>query len=373
MNLYTNILRPLIFSGLRADPEWLHQQLLRAGGQLEAWGEQGQGLRQLLASQYRYNSSQLRQHLWGLDFPNPLGLAAGFDKDGVASSVWQELGFGFVEVGTVTWQAQPGNPRPRLFRLPADLAALNRMGFNNHGARVLAQTLEVAAQGGLRRVPLGINLGKSKITPLEEAVGDYVQSFRELQAWGDYFVVNVSSPNTPGLRTLQSKAQLEPILAGLQTQNTSAKPLLIKVAPDLAWEDLDEILELAQTYQLAGVIATNTTLSREGLKTQTLPPTQELVATAPGGISGAPLQAKSTEMIRYIYRKTQGQLPIIGVGGIFTVDQAWEKISAGASLLQVYTGWAYQGPGMVKEILRGLEQRLAGQAWAEVIGSAANP
>jgi len=371
MNIYRHLLRPLIFNGLRADPETVHTQLLSVGSQVEAWGQQGQWLRQILAALYTDNSPQLTQQLWGLTFPNPVGLAAGFDKDGVASSVWQELGFGFIEVGTVTWQAQPGNPRPRLFRLPKDLAALNRMGFNNLGATALAATLEQSAQRGLRRIPLGINLGKSKVTPLEAAVDDYVQSFQALQRWGDYFVVNVSSPNTPGLRTLQSRQHLEPILAGLQAVNSLAKPLLIKVAPDLAWEDLDEVLDLARQYKLAGIIATNTTLAREGLKTQVLPQTQELVGTAAGGISGAPLQEKSTAMIRYIYQKTAGQLPIIGVGGVFNAAQAWEKIQAGASLIQIYTGWAYQGPGLVKAILQGLAQQLGNQAWSEVIGQAA--
>lgn len=368
MNLYSNILRPLVFSGLRADPEAVHVQLLRACGQIEAWGKRGQWLREFCASQYTYSSPKLNQKLWGLTFPNPLGLAPGFDKDGVASSFWQELGFGFVEVGTVTWQAQTGNPRPRLFRLPADLAGLNRMGFNNLGAAAMAKTLSLSAERGHRTIPLGINLGKSKVTPLEQAVDDYVQSFQVLQEWGDYFVVNVSSPNTPGLRTLQSRSQLEPILAGLQGINHLSKPLLIKVAPDLAWSDLDEILELAQTYELAGIIATNTTLARHGLKTQFLPQTQEPVETAAGGISGAPLRDKSTEMIRYIYRKTGGTLAIIGVGGIFNAAQAWEKICAGASLLQVYTGWVYEGPGMVKGILQGLEGYLGDQAWGDVIG-----
>ncbi|AFY60261.1 quinone-dependent dihydroorotate dehydrogenase [Synechococcus sp. PCC 6312] len=368
MNLYTNILRPFVFSGLRADPEAVHHQLLRVCGQIEAWGEKGQWLRQLCRSQYQYSAPKLSQKLWGLSFPNPLGLAPGFDKDGLASSFWQELGFGFVEVGTVTWQAQGGNPKPRLFRLPADLAGLNRMGFNNLGAVAMARTLEQSAAEGLRTVPIGINLGKSKVTPLEQAVADYVQSFQVLQPWGDYFVVNVSSPNTPGLRTLQSRSQLEPILAGLQASNHLSKPLLIKVAPDLAWSDLDEILELAQAYQLAGIIATNTTLSRHGLKTTVLPSTQEPIETAAGGLSGAPLRQKSTEMIRYIYRQTGGTLPIIGVGGVFNAAQAWEKICAGASLIQVYTGWVYEGPGMVKAILQGLEQYLGDQAWADVIG-----
>lgn len=371
MNFYQTVLRPLLFQGLKADPEFLHTQLLRACGQIENLGQRGTWVRQALAHQYQYRSKSLTQQLWGLEFPNPLGLAPGFDKDGVGSSFWQELGFGFAEVGTVTWHAQSGNPRPRLFRLPEDDAVLNRMGFNNLGSEALANHLEQVAPLGLRQIPLGINLGKSKITPLDQAVQDYLQSFQRLLPWGDYFVVNVSSPNTPGLRSLQSRSQLEPILDQLQSANFLGKPLLIKIAPDLAWEDLDEILELTKTYQLSGIIATNTTLARDSLTTQVLPQTSEPLASAAGGISGAPLRQKSTEMIRYIYQKTSGTLPIIGVGGIFNADQAWEKILAGASLLQVYTGWVYQGPAMVKEILQGLEARLGHQAWGDVIGQAA--
>ncbi len=371
MNLYRDLLRPLLFNRLKADPEFLHTQVLRACGQVERFGQQSLVLRHLLSQQYCYSSQALKQNLWGLEFPNPLGLAPGFDKNGVASSFWQDFGFGSVEVGTVTWHPQPGNPQPRLFRLIEDNAVLNRMGFNNLGAEALARQLATVSEMGLRKIPLGINLGKSKITPLDQAVMDYAQSFQMLLPWGDYFVVNVSSPNTPGLRSLQSRSQLEPILEALQTNNHLHKPLLVKIAPDLAWEDVDEILDLCHLYQLAGIIATNTTLARTGLKTQTLNPGQEPLQTAAGGISGAPLREKSTEMIRYIYKKTAGALPIIGVGGIFNADQAWEKIQAGASLLQVYTGWIYEGPALVKEILQGLEARLGNQAWSEVIGQGA--
>ncbi|MEM8613380.1 MAG: quinone-dependent dihydroorotate dehydrogenase, partial [Cyanobacteria bacterium P01_H01_bin.105] len=237
-----------------------------------------------------------------------------------------------------------------------DRAALNRMGFNNRGAAALAERL--------RNIPIsldfprGINLGKSKVTSLEDAAKDYLQSFQRLQPLGGYFVVNVSSPNTPGLRSLQARSQLEPILAALQTANTQQKPLLIKIAPDLAWEDIDDILDLAQQHHLAGVIATNTTIAKEQLITKRLKATGNLVTEEAGGISGAPVRQRATDVIRYIYRHTHGQLPIVGVGGIFTADDAWEKITAGASLLQVYTGWIYEGPWMVKNILKGLLSKL---------------
>lgn len=222
--------------------------------------------------------------------------------------------------------------------------------------------------------PLGINLGKSKVTPLEEAAADYLGSFKQLKDWGDYFVVNVSSPNTPGLRSLQATENLEPILSTLQTENQGQKPLLLKIAPDLAWEEIAAVLDLAQKYHLAGIIATNTTIARDGLKTAILKATGNPIQEEPGGISGAPLRQRSTEIIRFIYQKTRGQLPIIGVGGIFTPADAWEKITAGASLIQVYTGWIYEGPWMVRKILTGLLQKLEERgmgAIAEAVGKEA--
>lgn len=315
-----------------------------------------------MQSLYGYSDPRLQQSLWGLPFENPIGLAAGFDKDGVASGVWSSFGFGFAELGTVTAHAQPGNPQPRLFRLPADRAALNRMGFNNCGAAEMATTLQQRWREGdlavARPFPLGINLGKSKITPLEAAAEDYLTSFRWLKDWGDYFVVNVSSPNTPGLRSLQASDQLGPILDVLQQENQQQKPLLVKIAPDLEWDAIAQVIELAQTYQLAGIIATNTTIQRSGLQTAIVQATGKPVTEEAGGISGLPLRQRSTEVIRFIWQQTQGKLPIIGVGGIFTAQDAWEKLTAGASLLQVYTGWFYEGPGMVRRILSGLTQRL---------------
>ncbi|MEM9484045.1 MAG: quinone-dependent dihydroorotate dehydrogenase [Cyanobacteria bacterium P01_F01_bin.116] len=363
-NVYKFNLLPLLFKRLGADPETVHQQTL----QTLAWIAQppttapywSQPVRRFAQAwcenTCQVTSPRLCQTLWNRTFTNPLGLSAGFDKDGIAVASWPLMGFGFAELGTVTRHAQPGNPKPRLFRLPQDQAALNRMGFNNQGSTALAARLKPVPL--MPDFPRGINLGKSKVTPLEEAATDYLESFRRLQELGDYFVVNVSSPNTPGLRSLQARSQLEPILATLQTANTQTKPLLIKIAPDLAWEDIDDILDLAQQHQLAGIIATNTTIDKQQLNTQRIDQTGNLVTEEAGGISGAPVRQRATDVIRHIYKQTHGQLPIMGVGGIFTADDAWEKITAGASLLQVYTGWIYEGPWMVKNVLKGLLAKL---------------
>lgn len=356
MDIYQLGIRPILFS-MDADPEWLHQQTLGLLGGLDSRdGSSVRWLRSKLQQSYCLADVAVEQTLWGLNFPNPLGLAAGFDKDGVAANLWGDFGFGFAELGTVTLIAQPGNPRPRLFRLPEDQAALNRMGFNNLGAKALAVRLSEAESP--RRVPIGVNLGKSKVTPLEEAAGDYLGSFRLLKDLGDYFVVNVSSPNTPGLRSLQDSAQLSQILSALQQENQGVKPILVKIAPDLEWDAIADLITLAQTYQLAGIIATNTTIRRDNLQTQTIKATGNLVSAEAGGISGTPLRQRSTEVIHFIYQETQGKLPIIGVGGIFTAQDAWEKITAGASLIQVYTGWIYEGPWMVRRILSGLLEKL---------------
>jgi dihydroorotate dehydrogenase len=359
LDIYQLALRPLLFNGLKADPELLHQQTIGFLGWLERNRPATKWALAQLQRSLCLDNVRLQQKLWGVNFPSPLGLAAGFDKDGVAAGVWSSLGFGFAELGTVTFQAQPGNPRPRLFRLPQDLAALNRMGFNNGGAAAMAKRLADTLKTSVTRpIPVGINLGKSKVTPLDSAAADYLGSFRLLKDWGDYFVVNVSSPNTPGLRSLQDAAQLSLILDALQQENQGRSPILVKIAPDLEWEAIADILSIAKTYQLAGIIATNTTIRRDGLKTQAIAATGNLVETEAGGISGAPLRDRSTEVIRFVWKQTQGQLPIIGVGGIFTAEDAWEKITAGASLVQVYTGWIYEGPWMVRRILAGLLQKL---------------
>ncbi|MBD1910640.1 MULTISPECIES: quinone-dependent dihydroorotate dehydrogenase [unclassified Leptolyngbya] len=364
MDFYQLGIRPFLFSALKADPEYLHHQAMRAVTWLHDTGDRPpvSWLQTRLQHTLAPDFPALHQTLWGVPFSNPVGLAAGFDKNGEAGRTWSCFGFGFAEMGTVTFHAQPGNPRPRMFRLIEDQAALNRMGFNNEGAAALAQRLKVEAENhfGQKQAPfpLGINLGKSKITPLEEAAEDYRSSFHLLKALGDYFVVNVSSPNTPGLRALQDADQLDRILGALQQENTENRPLLVKIAPDLEWGAIADILSLVETHRLAGIIATNTTISREGLKTQVLEATGQLVTEEAGGISGAPVRQRSTEIIRYIYEKTEGRVPIIGVGGIFTAEDAWEKITVGASLVQLYTGWIYEGPYMLRRILEGLVRRL---------------
>lgn len=368
-DFYQTLIRPVLFSGLNADPEWLHYQVIRSLDWMNTDASMQEWLRSRLNDLYGFSDPRLTQTLWGKQFPNPIGLAAGFDKDGVAAKVWSGFGFGFAELGTVTFHAQPGNPRPRLFRLVEDQAVLNRMGFNNEGAKALADRLTNQTVD----IPIGINLGKSKITPLETAAEDYLSSFRLLKNLGDYFVVNVSSPNTPGLRSLQATDQLEPIFAALQTENQRQKPLLVKIAPDLAWEDIAAIVDLAQRYDFAGIIATNTTISREGLKTQIVRTTGKPVSEEAGGISGAPVKARSTEVIRFIWKETNGKLPIIGVGGVFTAEDAWEKITAGASLVQVYTGWVYEGPGMARRILQGLLQKLDDRGMKNIQEAIGNP
>ncbi|OCQ99294.1 dihydroorotate dehydrogenase (quinone) [Oscillatoriales cyanobacterium USR001] len=360
MDIYRLVIRPLLFSGLKADPEWLHERILAVLNFVEE-SDTNSPVRLILTQLEQSlgkKDARLEQNLWGIRFQNPVGLAAGFDKNGVAAGIWGSLGFGFAEMGTVTLHGQPGNPRPRLFRLVADNAGLNRMGFNNEGAAALALRLESLIHSQHLRVPLGVNLGKSKVTPLVEAAGDYLGSFKLLDDWGDYFVVNVSSPNTPGLRSLQEASQLSTILDALQGANRNSKPILVKIAPDLDWEAIASVIDLAKTYQLAGIVATNTTISREGLKTQILPQTGKPIGEEAGGISGKPLRDRSTEAIRFIWQQTQGKLPIIGVGGIFTAEDAWEKITAGASLLQIYTGWVYEGPWTIRRILEGLLQKL---------------
>jgi dihydroorotate dehydrogenase len=359
MDIYQVAIRPLLFNLLKADPEQLHSTTIRSLKWLSQTSNNppASWINHRLQQSLCLQDARLEQNLFGLNFPNPLGLAAGFDKDGVATPIWSSLGFGFAELGTVTYHPQPGNPRPRLFRLPLDKAALNRMGFNNSGAAVMAKLLSESQQN-LISIPIGLNLGKSKVTPLEEAACDYLNSFRLLKDCGDYFVVNVSSPNTPGLRSLQDAAMLSSILDLLQKENTAQKPLFVKIAPDLEWEAIADIISLSQTYQLAGIIATNTTIRRDQLKTQVIEQTGKSLLEEAGGISGAPLSDRSTEIIRFIAAQTQGRMPIIGVGGIFSPEDAWEKITAGATLIQVYTGWIYQGPMMVRRILQGLLSKL---------------
>jgi dihydroorotate dehydrogenase len=357
---FTKYIYPVFLAAAKDNPEAAHRQLIKTLSQLDSSRHNALGrlaIKQLEQS-FCWQNERLKQNLWGLNFPNPLGLAAGFDKDGIAAGIWSSFGFGFAELGAVTLHAQPGNPLPRLFRLPLDRAALNRMGANNLGAAAMADTLQQTWQRHPRQIPIGINLCKSKITSLEDAAKDYLDSFNLLKNWADYFVVNVSSPNTPGLRSLQAGEQLEPILTALTSGDRDNLPILIKIAPDLEWDEIAAIVRLARDYQLAGIIATNTTISRNGLKTEILEATGQPLQDEAGGISGAPLKQRSTEVIRFIFSETQGTIPIVGVGGIFNAQDAWEKIIAGASLIQVYTGWVYQGPWLVKNILEGLVTQL---------------
>ena len=335
MNLYRCCVRPLFFS---FDPEDVHHFAMHC---LE-WS--GPLLRQFAPPL----DPRLERSVFGVRFPAPLGLAAGFDKNAVALPAWEALGFGFAEIGTVTALAQPGNPRPRLFRLPELEAVINRLGFNNDGAEVVAARLRALRQAGAwPGIPVGVNLGKSKVTPLEEATGDYVSSFERLRDFGDYFVLNVSSPNTPGLRQLQDKTALDGLLSAVQSANTRRQPLLLKIAPDLEWPAIEEILALVEQHKLSGIIATNTTIDHS--------PVAE-ARRQQGGLSGVPLKKRSLEVLRFLVARTK--LPVIGVGGISSVDDALERLDAGAALLQIYTGLIYQGPGLVREIHRALAARI---------------
>lgn len=337
--LYTNLLKPLLF---RFAPERAHHltvKLLETSLQIP-------GVSSLLRMLYQKRHAALQRTCFGLDFPNPVGLAAGFDKDGRYYKAMSHLGFGFIEIGTVTPRPQLGNPQPRLFRLPADEALINRMGFNNEGVDAMVERLK---QGRVPNLIIGGNIGKNKDTPNERATEDYLICFDKLFDYVDYFVVNVSSPNTPNLRDLQEKEPLTALLTALQNRNKSfanPKPILLKIAPDLTDGQLDDILEIAEATELAGIIATNTTISRDGLHT----PEAEVAAIGNGGLSGVPLRERATEVIRYLAEKSEGRLPIIGVGGIRTGRDAVEKLKAGACLVQVYSGMIYAGPGLVREI-----------------------
>ena len=325
-----------------------------------------------------FSAPPLPIDLFGLRFPNPVGLAAGMDKSAGALPIWEKLGFGFCELGGVTWHPQPGNPKPRIFRAIEDEALVNRMGFNNPGAEAMAAILATWKKSGQwPSHPVGINLGKSKITPLEKAANDYARSFAALRNLADFFVVNVSSPNTPNLRRLQDRTALDEILAAIQERNgrpdtafksgtNSAtavpRPVLVKIAPDLAFEAVDEILELAAKRSLAGIIATNTSIDRPRVDGSGC----QKIYCESGGLSGRPLRHRSTEMIRHVYRQSKGVLPIIGVGGIFEASDALAKIFAGASLLQIYTGLIYQGPTVAREIVRGLAAELSRRGYSSL-------
>jgi len=306
------------------------------------------------SSDLQRNNTSLNQKIFGCNFKNPLGLAAGFDKDGVGAGLWSYFGFGFAELGTITWHAQKGNPKPRLFRIAQEKAALNRMGFNNQGAEEFLRTIEKQKipTPGNRPCVLGINLGKSKITPLEEAYKDYGLSLELLAPLADYAVINVSSPNTPGLRSLQGTKKIKKIIHSLKNK-PNCPPLLIKIAPDLSNDAIDEISKVAQENGIDGIIAINTSLNRFNLKHLKMK-TGNTLEQENGGLSGLPLQQRGLEVISRLSRSTNNDLPLIGVGGISSSKSAWERITAGASLIQIYTGWIFNGPTMVPDILDGL-------------------
>lgn len=361
--VYRRLYRWLLTLMFRVPPERIHTIAAKA----ISWTGRFKPLRIIARRMLVTDDPVLRSQVFGLEFPAPLGLAAGFDKNAEAIDAWGALGFGFAEIGTVTGQAQPGNPAPRLFRLPADRALINRMGFNNHGAGAAANQLR-HRKATTSLVPIGANIGKTKVVEPQDAVEDYLISARLLGPLADFLVVNVSSPNTPGLRDLQAVSSLRPLLSAV-TEAVEI-PVLVKIAPDLADDDIDQIADLAVELGLAGIVCTNTTISREGLTT----PASEIESIGAGGLSGAPLADRSLEVLRRLYGRVGGQITLISVGGIETVDQAWERICAGASLIQAYTGFIYGGPLWVKLIHQGLAQRVRAAGYdsiAEAVGSAA--
>lgn len=365
MGWYRHLARPWLF---RKDAEAAHEFALDALAHAPAF------VHPLTSALCRVDEPALHQRLWGIDFANPVGLAAGLDKNGRAIDALASVGFSHVEIGTVTGLAQPGNPKPRLFRLVADEAVINRMGFNNEGAAAVAARLARryadAGSGGRRpRCVLGINLGKSKVIDLDAALDDYRASVRQLARYADYVVVNVSSPNTPGLRDLQGEALLRPLLTGVRAALDAAarRPLLVKIAPDLADAGIDAAVDVSLESGCDGLIATNTTISRDGLVT----PADTVAACGAGGLSGAPLRTRSTQVLARVARRLHrsgaaARVPVIGVGGIDSAATAWEKIVHGASLVQVYSALIYHGPALVRTINRGLAQRLRREGLARI-------
>src|SRR5215208_1469279 len=346
--VYRSLVRPILF---RLPPETAHELALHSLSLIPP---------RLIARHFDNPISR-----FGLSFPNPVGLAAGFDKNGIALQPLAALGFGFIEAGTVTYHPQPGNPRPRLFRLSEDQALINRAGFNNDGAAAFARRVEQHRPNCV----LGVSIGKSKITPLEKATEDYLASFELVYKVADYVAVNVSSPNTPQLRELQQSEQLTSLLSALQTRRRELQeryrkevPLLVKLSPDLDRGDLEMIVDVIERLQIDGIIATNTTVSRDNLRTDA----RRVQACGEGGLSGKPLSNRATSIIARLYELTRGRIPLIGVGGIFNADDAWEKISAGASLVQLYTGFIYQGPNIAQQINEGLAQILAREGIASL-------
>lgn len=338
------LVKPIFF---KFDPENVHHFVVK---RLKWFNDVLPFGKSVIRSSYDVSFKGLEREVFGLKFKNPVGLAAGFDKNGEYVEALSNLGFGFIEVGTVTPLPQPGNDKPRMFRLPEDAALINRMGFNNKGVDTMAERLRLLKDRH-PEIIVGGNIGKNKNTPNEDAVSDYVKCFDSLFDVVDYFVVNVSSPNTPGLRALQEKEPLMELLNTLQKRNNKndiSRPILLKIAPDLTNEQLDDIIEIVKETGIAGVIATNTTISRDGLYAP------ENLKGEMGGLSGKPLTKRSTEVIRYLSEKSGKAFPIIGVGGIHSAQDAQEKLAAGASLIQLYTGFIYEGPGLIKRICKTL-------------------
>lgn len=346
--LYEHIIRPTLFRLWEGDPEEAHEHIMAL---LCCVGRHPALLR--ILSRFTSAPVGMEQTLFGVRFPSPIGLAGGFDKNAVALPCLAALGFGFIEAGTVTLRPQPGNPRPRLFRLVDDKGLINRMGFNNEGAQAMAARLDTTPR---LQIPLGISLGKNKKTPLSEAISDYIEAFRLLCSYGDYFVINVSSPNTPGLRSLQDRGHLDALVqamvqeASALADNGKPKPILVKVSPDLTWEALDEVLDVCATRGVSGVIATNTTISREGLKSR---------LSEEGGLSGHPLFERSLHVVEHV-RKGLPNMPIIASGGILSESDAMQMFASGANLLQVYTGFIYNGPFFVRNMHRAIARSTAG-------------
>lgn len=332
---YEQIIRPMLF---RMDPETAHHFVLRVLAAFPHFP----GVRGVLCV---FTPLDAPREFFGLTFRNRLGLAAGFDKNGVAIPAWEALGFGFVEIGTVTAKPQPGNPRPRIFRYPAEGALINRLGFNNDGAVVVAERLRrLRASRRAPAIPVGVNIGKSMVTPIDQAADDYLYSFRQLEAVADYIALNISSPNTPGLRSLQERAALADLLRTITQENArrpKPKPILLKIAPDLSETVMMEIVGACEEFGLAGIIATNTTLDHSAVAN---------AGDEQGGLSGTPLRTRATAAVRFLRAHTR--LPIVGVGGIGDAASALERFEAGAQLLQVYTSYVYRGPGLLREILR---------------------
>ncbi len=359
--LYRRVIRPTLFASAGSDAETIHERILGALAYISRHPALTTALAAVSSVVYGQPHGVARE-VFGLRFPTPIGLAAGFDKNAIAVPALAALGFGFVEVGTVTRFAQPGNPRPRLYRLPQDEALINRMGFNNAGAEAVARQL--AAMPTVS-VPLGVSLGKSKVTPLEEAAADYLASLDSLYPYGDYFAVNISSPNTPGLRALQERERLETLLAALLDRldararaegRPKAKPLLVKVAPDLDDAALDEVVAACLERGASGLIAVNTTVRRDGLGLRSA----SRLCDEPGGLSGRPLFGRALEVVERLYALAGSRLPIIGGGGVTTADDAQRMLDAGASLLQVYTAFIYRGPGIARRLASAVTQRERG-------------